>query len=332
MVLMISEQKERPLASWLGKERHNGEVLDCLTVIIRTAGCYWNQCLMCSYRHERFPRKNSPREYQDMLRSQMAWVRDQYSPDKYQMVKFFTSGSFFDPEEIPLPVLLEIAHSYRGKIVIAETRPEYLREETVVPFLEEIDNGSTSKPLFCAIGLETASDRIREKCIRKGFTFDDFIQACSRARKAGAGVKAYLLHKPLFLTEREALDDMNVSIPAAACHADLISMNPCTVQGRTDLEGYWKQRAYRPPYLWSVLSVLKEAPVHVTCDPVGGGRIRGPHNCGSCDPDIVAGIRDFSLTADRELVAALLETDCPCKDEWHYVMDHEVPSAMPLTR
>lgn len=329
---MISEQKELPLASWLGKERHEGEVLDCLTIIFRTAGCSWNRCLMCSYRHERHQSGNSTRSYPDMLRSQLAWVRDQFSPDQYQMVKFFTSGSFFDPGEIPLTVLREIARAFRGKTVIAETRPEFVREETIAPFLAEIDDGSKKKPLFCAIGLETADDRIRDKCIRKGFSFSDFTQACSRANQIGAGIKAYLLHKPLFLTEKEALDDMTSSIRAAAQYADLISMNPCTVQGRTDLEWYWKQRAYRPPYLWSVLSVLKDAPVHITCDPVGGGRIRGPHNCGTCDREIVAGIRDFSLTADRELIAALMETDCPCKEEWQYVLDHEIPSAMPLTR
>jgi hypothetical protein len=65
---------------------------------------------------------------------------------------------------------------------------------------------------------------------------------------------------------------MKTSIREAAVYADIISMNPCTVQRNTELEYYWKCGAYRPPYLWSVLSVLADAPVHITCDPLGGGQ------------------------------------------------------------
>ncbi len=320
------------MASWLGSDRLSDEILPCLTVIFRTAGCAWNRCFMCSYRHERYTPASGPGAYDEYLLSQLAWVMATYRQDQYRMVKIFTSGSFFDPREIPPSVRTEIARAFRGKVVIAETRPEFVTEESLTSWIAEIDDGSWKIPVYCAIGLETTSDRIREKCIRKGFMFRDFCDACSRARSAGAGIKAYLLHKPLFLTEREALDDMNASIRAASGYADLISMNPCTVQGRTELESYWKQRAYRPPYLWSVLSILKDAPVPVTCDPVGGGRIRGPHNCGSCDKDLVSGIRDYSLNGDRELIAALMETDCPCKEEWEFVLDHERPFAMPLTR
>ncbi len=125
---------------------------------------------------------------------------------------------------------------------------------------------------------------------------------------------------------------MKQSIRDASLHAEMISMNPCTVQRKTELEFYWKRGAYRPPYLWSVLSLLKDAPVHMTCDPLGGGQKRGPHNCGKCDYDIVKGIRDYSLNADRELINALLETSCECRNEWNYVLENEAPYCMPLTR
>lgn len=329
---MISKGSNRSVISWLGHDRYAGEILPCLTVILRTSGCSWNRCFMCSYRHERCGNDDSPEAYAKYIQLQLGSVLDTYRGDQYQLVKIFTSGSFFDPLEVPLPVLSDIASAFRGKLIIAETRPEFIQEDALATFIAAVDDGTWKKPLFCAIGLETASDTIREKCIRKGFAFRDFADACKRAGKAGAGIKAYLLHKPLFLTEREALEDMISSIRIAAGYADLISMNPCTVQGRTELEWYWKQRAYRPPYLWSVLSVIREAAVPITCDPVGGGRMRGPHNCGTCDKDLVAGIRDYSLTGDRELIAALLETECACKNEWEFVLENEKPFAMPLTR
>lgn len=53
--------------------------------------------------------------------------------------------------------------------------------------------------------VQTTNDSIRQKSIDKGFTFSDFKKAADNARSGGAGIKTYLLFKPLFLTEREAL-------------------------------------------------------------------------------------------------------------------------------
>jgi len=327
---MISEQAEKPLACWRGKDRYDNVLLDCLTVIFKSAGCTWSKCRMCSYRHERYSRQ-SCEELTDHLKAQLAWVKSEFKPEDYQMVKIFTSGSFFDPAEVPSEFLIDVAAHFHGKLVIAETRPEFIDTDVIRTFIENLDNGTWKNPLYCAIGLETSSDPIREKCINKGFTYADFTAAKSRAKAAGACIKTYLLLKPLFLTERESVDDMKQSIRDAASHSDMISMNPCTVQRRTELEFYWKRGAYRPPYLWSVLSLLKDAPIHITCDPLGGGQMRGPHNCGKCDYDLVKGIKEYSLNADRELINALLEIPCECRNEWEHVLAYEKPFCMPLT-
>lgn len=331
MLLMISDSTTKPLACWRGKERYENTPAECLTIIFESGGCSWSRCRMCSYRHERF-RSKSCDELAAHLHAQLNWVRSQFDLDEFAMVKIFTSGSFFDPAEVPPAFRDEVARVFKGKIVIAESRPEYITDENIAPFLEEAGDGPHRIPLYCAVGLETTNDQIREKCIAKGFTYADFKAAASVAHRAGAGVKAYLLFKPLFLAEAEAVADMRSSLNELAGNVEMISMNPCTVQKRTELELYWKQGAYRPPYLWSVLSLLKDAPVHVTCDPLGGGQKRGPHNCGSCDYEITKGIRDYSLSSDRDLIGALLDTDCPCKAEWEYVMAREQPYCMPLTR
>jgi len=330
-MLMISDTREKPLASWRGQERYENDLLDCLTVIFKSGGCAWSACRMCSYRHERYSGLSCD-TLLDRLRGQLAWIIDQYKSEDYRMVKIFTSGSFFDPDEVPPAFLTDIAAAFRGKLVIAETRPEYVNRQTLEQFIEGIDDGSWKIPLYCAMGLETSNDLIREKSINKGFCFADFMDAAHRAHAAGAGVKAYLLFKPLFLTEGEAMADMQTSIQDVSGHADLISMNPCTVQRNTEMEFYWKRGAYRPPYLWSILKILENAPVHITCDPLGGGQKRGPHNCGRCDYDIVNGIRDYSLNADRDLIGALLDINCGCRKEWEYVLAEERPYCMPLTR
>jgi radical SAM enzyme (TIGR01210 family) len=328
---MISVEPEKPLASWKSSEVYAGSMLSCLTVILKTSGCAWNRCRMCGYKHERYHPMDKP-ELIARIAGQVAWIRENYSTDDIDMVKIFTSGSFFDEQEVPPAAREIVAETFRGKLVIAETRPEYVVSETLREFTTQIDNGSWERPLYVAMGLETTSDRIREKCIDKGNTFQDFIDATATARKSGAGIKTYLMMKPPFLTEREAMEDMHRSIREAMPYSDMISMNLCTVQNRTEVEYYWKRGAYRPPYLWSVLEVLAAAPCHVMCDPVGGGQRRGPHNCGECDSEIVKGIREYSLNGDRTLIDALKNENCECRAEWEFVLENERPFCMPLTR
>jgi hypothetical protein len=283
---------------------------------------------MCGYRHFRYPRgEASPR---DFLLGQLAWIEERFAGRDFGLVKIFTSGSFLDPLEVPPEVRGEILSRFRGKEVIAETRPGFVTGEAVRDCMRALDSGSGPVSFSVAMGLETSDDAIREKCIDKGFTFGDFVAASRTARQAGAGVKAYLLQKPPYLTEREAVEDVVRSVREVRPHADEISLNPCTVQKVTAVERLWRAGAYRPPYLWSVILALSRAGGPVTCDPVGGGTPRGPHNCPSCDGELLRGIEDYSLSGDRSLLEALLSVDCGCKKEWEFVLGAERPWCMPL--
>ncbi|MDO9323794.1 MAG: TIGR01210 family radical SAM protein, partial [Methanoregula sp.] len=134
-MLMISEPIEKPLASWRGKERYGNELLDCLTVIFKSAGCTWSKCRMCSYRHERYNQQSCEKLYHH-LKAQLAWVKAEYKPEEYRMVKIFTSGSFFDPAEVPSEFLVDVSTYFCGKLVIAETRPEFIDSEVIHTFIE----------------------------------------------------------------------------------------------------------------------------------------------------------------------------------------------------
>ncbi|WOF15975.1 TIGR01210 family radical SAM protein [Methanoplanus sp. FWC-SCC4] len=327
---MISENIEKPLACWKSRETYNSETIDCLTIIFKSGGCSWNRCTMCGYKNERY-HKMPEDELADKIIGQLNWILSEYPADKYQMVKIFTSGSFFDGNEVPLKARLAVAKAFRGKVIIAESRTEYVKESDLLEFREIIDDNTWDRPLYVAMGLETTNDFIREKCIDKGHTFDDFLTAVKEAKKADTGIKTYLMMKPPYLTEKEAMEDMLKSIRECAPYSDMISMNLCTIQNRTSVESLWKKRAYRPPYLWSALKVLIEAEPHVMCDPVGGGKKRGPHNCGECDKDIVDAIREYSLSADKEILKIYYEKGCSCMEEWEYILKEEEPFCMPLT-
>lgn len=326
---MDQDTEIKPLASWKGTEFFDGNEETAVTVILRTAGCSWSRCLMCSYRNERY---NTGGDQERFIRAQLAWLRKTVSLDEVSIVKWFTSGSFFDDREVPPSARQEIAAWCRGKQVIAETRPEYVTPETILPFIQTIDNGTRQKPLHVAMGLETTSDKVRDSSIVKGFSYADYKMAADTAHSLGAGVKTYLLMKPLFLTERGAVADMNSSIRTLGSSPEIVSMNPCTVQHGCELERHWKKGEYRPPYLWSVLSVLLESDRFIACDPVGGGSVRGPHNCGKCDREIVQALREYYRNGDKTGLQTANEIGCSCRDEWDFVMKNEHPFWMPLTR
>ena len=322
----------KPLASWKGQDRFFGEVKSTLTAIFLSGGCSWNRCRMCGYKNDR----DTSADLIPHMKAQIDWLSENYKPEEYELGKIFTSGSVFDSREVPLEVLDAFGAFFRGKPLVAESRCEYVTERAVSRLMESLDAGQPH-PLTVAIGLETTNDFIREKSIDKGNTFEDFLRAAETAHDCGAAVKAYLMMKPLFLTEREAMEDMQKSIREVSPYADMISMNLCTVQGKTELEQYWRRSAFRPPYLWSAVKVLLDADVFVSCDPVGGGFVRGPHNGeqqaeGCLDKEIVAAINEYSLTADKAVLQRVWDAGEEFRGEWEFVLEHETPWNMPLTR
>jgi len=321
----------KPLASWKGQDRFFGNVKSTLTAIFLSGGCSWNRCRMCGYKNDR----DTSAELIPNMKTQVAWLGENFNPEEYELAKIFTSGSVFDSHEVPLEALDTFGNFFKGKPLIAESRCEYVTKDAIERLLSTLDTGQ-EHPLTVAIGLETTDNAIRKKSIDKGNTFADFKKAAETAHACGVAVKAYLMMKPLFLTEKEAMDDMAKSIKEVAPYTDMISMNLCTVQGRTELEQFWRKGAFRPPYLWSAVKVLLDADVFVSCDPVGGGFTRGPHNSGKqiegcLDKEIVAAINEYSLTGDKKVLQEVWDAGESCRDEWQFVLDNETSWNMPLT-
>jgi radical SAM enzyme (TIGR01210 family) len=137
-------------------------------------------------------------------------------------------------------------------------------------------------------------------------------------------VKTYVLLKPPFLSEKEAVNDCIQTAHDVSPFTDVISLNPTNIQRHTVVEYLWKRGQYRPPWLWSVLQVLKQskefADVHVKCDTIAGGSPRGAHNCGSCDRTVLTAIEQFSLTQKQNVMKNLT---CSCKEKWLDQLDLE---------
>jgi archaeosine synthase beta-subunit len=299
----------RPVAVWSSQDILNGRPVKSLTIILRTVGCRWNRCTMCGYASE-----GAPATADDLMVQFLAATKKLSDEDR--VVKIYTSGSFLDPLEMPEEARAKILADLRSRGIeklVIESRPEYITPVRVEECLSMIDTEF-------AIGLETANDLIRQKIIRKGFTFQDFVDAAKTIHSQGGKVKAYLLLKPPFLSEGEAIRDAISSARAAGSHADILSLNLCNIQRGTLVERLWEHGEYRPPWLWSAVEVLKNVSFPIICDPVGAGTRRGPHNCGECDAAITKAIRSHDLTQDPGIFDDL---DCKCKATWQKIVELE---------
>ncbi len=316
----------RSAAVWTSEVRIGSSIGTAISIVLATRGCSHalgisGGCTMCSYlldgTNERVSSENIIRQFESAI-TQFEHVAVPVS------VKMYTSGSFLDPAEVPVDarhaILNYLSKDERIREVVLESRPQYVTTES----LGEISELLSGKTVEIGMGLESGSDIIRALCVNKGFSTEDFQRAVTIAREHDVGTRAYILVKPPFLTERDALiDSLNAAVTAASMGVTTLSVNPVNIQRATLVEKMWQNGEYRPPWLWTVVEMLILAraristDVRIVCDPVAAGKPRGTHNCGVCDGTVTAAIRKFSLDQD---VTSLVSLTCDCKSIWRHVL------------
>jgi radical SAM enzyme (TIGR01210 family) len=302
---MKSMDLNRPVAVWKEEDVVDGRKEKALVAIFRTRGCRWSRkggCSMCGYNVESIEGIGT-----DEISAQLQAIMERYEGER--MVKLYTSGSFLDPDEIPLEVRDRILGSFDGaKRVLFESRPEFVTSET----LKDLPDHST-----VALGLESASDTVLRCSVRKGFGVKDYVRAADVVRDRGLPVRTYLLLKSMYMTERAAIEDTKASVLFAAPRSESISVNPLNVQKETMVEGLWRRGDYRPPWIWSLFEVLRLrselSDVRLFSSPSGAGTQRGVHNCPSCDRRLLDALERFNFEQD---VSLLEGHDCQCRREW----------------
>lgn len=289
---------------WKEKDILDGKVVDSFVLILRTKGCSWSHksgCTMCGYFKETYDV-----EEKEILQ-QIKHALKEYEGEK--IVKIFTSGSFLDEREIALNLQKKIIESFsKAEKIIIESRPE---------FIKNIENIKSNNRIEIAMGLESANDKILEYSINKGFKYSEWRKWAEKVKEYGKELKVYILIKPPFLTEKDAIEDAIKSVEKIKDIADTISFNPLAIHSRTVVEFLWKKKLYRPPWLWSVVEVLKKSSEIydgiIKCDVVAGGKERGSHNCGKCDKNFLSSIKSFSLTQNADIFKNL---ECDCRERW----------------
>lgn len=304
---------------WVEAEALGGKEVRAFVLILKTRGCYWADvkgCSMCGYAKDTLGRSATP----DELAHQLQAAIDRYRGEPY--VKVYTSGSFLDDREVDPGSRRRILGAFAGKAhrFLFETLPEFTTPEVLAP-LSEVFPGE----IEAALGLESANADVLSRLVNKGSPPEEYFAAGDRVRAAGMRAKAYLLLKPPYLGEGEAIADVVASVGAAQAHFDSLSINPVHIQNGTVVEWLYHRRRYRPPWLWSVVESMTEGAAlrgaaRLVSFPTAGGLARGPHNCGRCDRRVLAAIQRASLTQEFE---PLRELECGCRRNWETVRSLE---------
>ncbi len=282
---------DSPVSMWREMDRLKGEPERTTVVIFRTTGCSWynfSSCSMCGY----FNDVSSEIKLENLYH-QIDYVTKNLDT---RALKVFTSGSFLDPIEFPIEAREYFFSSIEGKVdnLLVESRTEYIRSSNLedLPF--------DSMKIRIAIGLESANDQIIINSINKGSSFAKYVTAAGTINRLGLELRTYLLFKPLFISEKQAIEDILFSIDKAKQYSTDVSVNPMNIQSNTLVEYMWKRGYYKLPRLWSLAKILIESEgkgVEVVSYPTGGNKERGVHN-DDPDPELLQLIYDSSLTQD----------------------------------
>jgi radical SAM enzyme (TIGR01210 family) len=297
-------------------------------VYLRSSGCRWAihvgrdktsllpGCLDCehSLAGSTFGSPISSDDYVKQFERAIAGVDFKQHP----VLCVYNEGNFYNAEELPADarrrILERIASEPEIRAVIVESLPEHLSDDVLLETRDLLG----SRVVEVGIGLESSNPTIRALCVNKSYTLEDFNTAVVKVKKYATPL-AYVLLKPSFLSEREALEDaVATSRYAFENGVDIVSIEPVNVSNFNMSGELNRIKRYRSCWLWSVVEVVRRA-------SAGGGRVRlggeqfapkyyrHPFNCVVCSRRFYDAFQEYNSTLDLRTLTSL---ECTCRIDW----------------
>jgi len=241
----------RPYAFLMEEEcSPSGEVVAGATVFLTNRECPW-RCLMCDLwkntLEETVPLGAIPAQIDYALERLTHPANANFdataSAARLRQIKLYNSGSFFDPRAIPPEDFEPIANRLAPfERVIVECHPALIGQ-SVLRFRDFL-----SARLEVAMGLETVHPEVLSR-LNKRMTLDLFARAAEFLRQNEIALRVFILVKPPFLDESQALHWAQRSIDFAFdCGATVVSLIP-TRFGNGALEALAESGDFSPPKL-----------------------------------------------------------------------------------
>jgi archaeosine synthase beta-subunit len=192
----------------------SGEVVPVATVFLTNRECPWH-CLMCDLWRNTLT-EEAPK---GAIPAQIGYALARLPAAR--QVKLYNSGSFFDTHAIPFDDYTEIADKVKQfQRVIVESHPALIGDRCLQ--FRDLLSGR----LEVAMGLETADPETLFR-LNKRMTLDQFGAAAKRLLDNDIPLRVFVLVKPPFTSEAEALQWAKRSIDAAFnCGASVVSLIP----------------------------------------------------------------------------------------------------------
>ncbi len=329
---MSKKKNKKPLqayaASWANDDRLYDSVGYTIFIVLPTSGCEWatksGGCTMCSYIADSPLCDISSEDFIDIFDNE--WNKQlekiDISTKENVAIKLFVSGSFLNTNEVPAEVQEYIFNEFNKydniKEVIVESKPEFIEENS----LRRLAACIPDKIFEIGIGLETLNEDTRLNKINKGITNESFersVNIINSVEEYDIRPKAYLLVKPILLSEKDAINEaINSAKYAKDVGVRRLAYCPATVHTGTLMEYLWKRGSYNPPWIWSTVKIIKEVrnnvDIPMIMDTAGFGTRRGPFNCKKCNSKLKNLIIESNLK--QEISKELEEFTCECKERW----------------
>lgn len=314
----------------------NGESVLALTITLSPTGCEWARkggCTMCG-EFEGSDKRNTLLENPQFHIAQFAsaignpkiWeiVRKEGKPIGWLRIN--QEGNYTNPNEMNYKAqetILRLAMHIDGvRRITIESRPQYLKRETVKS-LSRLFDGSVVD-LEIGMGIEAENEVVRNVCINKQGTNNQFINSAKLLKEYNIRPLAYVLLKPPFLTEREAIEEAVATAHfAEKIGFTRISFEPMSIHAYTLVEALTNTGDYKVPWLWSIVEVTKRCSDIAKTFGIGGiGYYPIPNryshnycrnNENDCNRNFSDAIIEYNRSRDTKVFDAL---SCSCKSIW----------------
>ncbi len=302
------------------EEIFNGVNYQRAVIYLMSNGCEWalksaHGCMMCGHlaKQTRTDKTISVDDYLKQFKREF----DKIDFKKFPILNLYNNGSFLNDNEIPAEarkgLLKMINNNPDIKMLVLETRPEFVTDDKV----REIKNLIPNKHVELGVGLEIKDDFYRGICINKGFSLQRFNYAASIITKH-LNLRTYVLLKPLFLTEKEGIEQAIETIEYSfEMGATTVSLEACTIQDYTFMKYLYERGLYSTPWLWSIVEVVKRVKTPgkliVGLFKFFPSPSKVPNNCDRCNEKVMEAIVQYNRTLDLKAFRGIT---CECKKEW----------------
>jgi radical SAM enzyme (TIGR01210 family) len=256
-------------------------------------------------------------------------------------LEIYVSGSFFDDEEVSPDSrrkIIELVGKTDIKEVVLESRPEFITENSLLPFKHHINPNRVT----IAVGVETTNSRVRSK-LCKGLTTRELKSGIRQIKKAGMNFQAYLLlNPPVINNDREAVIDIVRSAEEIVNLASRIgcplslALQPFFLAENSFVAQERSLRDHtRPPWLYTIALTLKLLDIirnkdgyryqiilgneidNVNAILIPSNYTREGDIC-SCTDTLRGYLSDINISQEKlkENVDRVLYSECDCKTTW----------------